>query len=170
MDDIRKFAKTYIVFEDGIDMLHHCSRQLNHYCRPIRENTKFREKSIGKIFSIIDSQYFRYSLIKVVNPKFFFRHYKINLQNLQYLMLIKKKTIEFRQHCGTLEKGAVISWVKLLASFVANYLDIYDEELLLEISSLTASEKLERFFELYVRDDEVKEYYKKVLENSHFVN
>jgi len=170
MDDIRKFAKTYIVFEDGIDMLHHCSRQLNHYCRPIRENTKFREKSIKDIFSIIDSQYFRYSLIKVVNPKFFFRHYKINLQNLQYLMLIKKKTIEFRQHCGTLEKGAVISWVKLLASFVANYLDIYDEELLLEISSLTASEKLERFFELYVRDDEVKEYYKKVLENSHFVN
>ena len=169
-DDIRKLAKTYIVFEDGIDMLHHCSRQLNHYCRDIRKNTKFREKSIGKIFSIIDSQYFRYSLIKVVNPKFFFRHYKINLQNLQYLMLIKKKTIEFRQHCGTLEKGAVISWVKLLASFVANYLNLYDEKLLLEISSLTASEKLERFFELYVRDDEVKEYYKKVLENRLFVN
>ena len=85
-------------------------------------------------------------------------------------MLIKKKTIEFRQHSGTLEKVAVISWVKLLASFVANYLDIYDEELLLEISSLTASEKLEKFFELYVRDDEVKEYYKKVLENRLFVN
>ena len=79
-EEIKKFVKTYIVFEDGIDILHNPYRQKNAYCKSIRENTKFKNKNIKEIFQIIDKQYFRYSLITTVNSGFFNRHYKINLQ------------------------------------------------------------------------------------------
>jgi len=164
-DSLVKFLKTYLVFEDAIDTLHHDSRIFNVYCDSIRYNKKFREKTMEEIFAEIDKCRTKWGVIWSAHPVFRHRDYKINLQN-QWILgwgigfnFTRKPTIEFRQHIGSFGKNVVLAWLILVVNFFGSYQDVFDEKILLKIEKLGIRRKLEHFFDIYVNDKSVKKHY-----------
>ena len=164
-DSLVKFIKTYLVFEEAIDTLHHKSRIFNEYCDSIRYNKKCREKTMEEIFAEIDKCRTRWGVIWTAHPEFRHRDYKINLQN-QWLLgwgigfnFTRKPTIELRQHIGSFRKNVVLAWLVLVVNFFGSYHEVFDENILLKVEKWGIRRKLEHFFDIYVNDAAVKKHY-----------
>ena len=169
LDEMKKFLKTYLVFEDAIDTLHHPTRRLNEYCNSLRYNSFWEKKTLSNIFRNLNYCFFSWMVILIANPWFGNRDYKINLQNQLgwrgHWHHSNKPTIEFRQHIGTFKREEIINWILLLLELFSRYEDAFEENVLLKLNGLGIRRKLRHFFDIYVVNEKVKKYYLKGMNN-----
>ena len=118
---VKNFATLVTCFEKQFNQFHPLHRLQSQYC--ILETTAFHpsERDPRRMAQIID----RFQTIEdVINrfgrernePDVYENHWAYNLNNL--LFRPDRRTIEFRQHAGTLDSAAIDRWIKLACTSI----------------------------------------------------
>ena len=152
-NEIKNISRNYILFEDSIDLFHPFSRRDNTYCKSIVNNSEFvKVKSIQRKINWIGHINNLEDLIYLLNPGLTDRFYKLNFKSLK-----KKKTIEFRQHCGTVNINDIIYWMFFVILFIYRGSLKYEEKIL----QLNRKQKFLYLFDNFIKIDSIKYHYSK---------
>ena len=108
VNDIKIIMRRYALYEQQIDAFMPPSRRgnTNYYCKSIR--------------SLVDSDAFKNArTIEQLVASQSTRYHKVNLQSW-----LKYKTLEFRQHSGTVDADKIQNWIIFLDAFIAESIRI----------------------------------------------
>lgn len=108
IDDIKNIVRRYMRFEDEIDAFMAPSRRgdLNTFCKSNKElMNEYRY-----IRDSFESAQTTVQLACALRT----RYLKVNLESLR-----RHGTIEFRQHCGTVNRNRIVNWTRFILEFVA---------------------------------------------------
>ena len=114
----QKVMGFFYTFDTMMEPLHPPSRRDHHWARNIRDAFQL---SISNSWSVSEAleAIFETTSIEELDFGFGGRRPAVNLKNLRNGgVLRKKKTIEFRQHAGTLESERVEAWIKTVGGIV----------------------------------------------------
>ena len=117
---VKNFATLVTCFETLFNQIHPIHRLDHAYC--LQETLAFRprERNMWRIAEIIDQLTTPEKIIKRFGTKRsdrdeYYHWWCYNYNNLT----LSKRTIEFRQHAGTLDPAAVFRWINLACSLTA---------------------------------------------------
>ena len=105
--DWKMLLLQYIKHEDTVSAFLPVSRHANRYCKKLST----RWSSLDAAFADIQKQTTVENLMMVANG--YDRYYTINVTNWSL-----RGSVEFRQHCGTVDADKVVSWVLLTQAMV----------------------------------------------------
>ena len=151
--EIKNIAKNYILFEECIDSFHSDTRKNNKYCKSIVNNSEFiKVKSLQRKINWISHVNNFEDLLYLLNPGITDRFYKLNFKSLK-----KKNTIEFRQHCGTIDINDIIYWMFFVILFIYESSLNFEEKIL----QFNKKQKFLYLFNNLIKIDSIKYYYLK---------
>ncbi|MCJ1398462.1 hypothetical protein MMC11_001662 [Xylographa trunciseda] len=117
---VKNFATLVTCFENQFNQIHPLHRLDYAYCLP--ETLAFRssERNMWRMAEIIDQLNTPQKIIRQFGTKRndrdeVYHWWCYNYNNL----VLAKRTIEFRQHAGTLDLAAVFRWIKLACTLIA---------------------------------------------------
>ena len=128
MHTLKNFCSLITAFDRQLESLHHPSRIENPYAKSTRKAFS-RGTTLAEKLSIID----QLETLEDLVVRFHFtedgdgdKHMAYNLFNLQFHHLMHAtlaeplRTIEFRQHRGTLDPDLITNWIKVVCGLVEN--------------------------------------------------
>lgn len=108
IDDIKNVVRRYMRFEDEIDAFMAPSRRgnLNLYCKS--------NKDLINGYRYIRDSFENAKTTVQLACALRTRYLKVNLESLR-----RHGTIEFRQHCGTVNRNRIVNWTRFILEFVS---------------------------------------------------
>lgn len=189
---ICRVFRTMYVIEDVIYSMLPDSRWDNHYCKPLRKNYSFwemygkvtRDQLESRWYKVTNKMEIRYRKRNKYDNS---RYSGINVHSVFY-----KKTIEFRQHSGTINADKICRWIAILLSIIEYSLHHYDKDMIDKLLEMPMSEnkvqlvigmlRLSRKVSMYMRKrisifnphygeiiGKPKPYYETIIEHIHIV-
>lgn len=127
---LKNFCSLITAFERQLDSLHPPERVQSHFAVPVHRvfnpGTPLMEKlMIIDELETVNDLILRFNCIDRVPTKV--RHMAFNFLNLQQTLGVPLRTIEFRQHRGTLDPKSITNWVVVACSLVNISHTIYRE-------------------------------------------
>ena len=126
LEDAKKVASAFYIFEEAFDVLMPESRQADTNDYLWSHRVKMRGEEVDALSSIKRARSFD-ELVAIFNPDAHggaSRYYKLNMTNLSPAHDERDgqiKTIEFRQHSATWEAEKSCAWIMLLQLFVEHF-------------------------------------------------
>lgn len=114
--DMKRVAKRYAAFETEIDRLHPESRRANQYCNRLNGWASWPESDFDNAPAAehwSDAVRTFVSHLHRTGHGWSSRYHKVNLTSF-----LVHRTVEFRQHSGTVEPAKVLAWVRFCVAFV----------------------------------------------------
>ncbi|MCJ1414393.1 hypothetical protein MMC32_000719 [Xylographa parallela] len=117
---VKNFATLVTCFENQFNQIHPLNRLDHPYCLPETLAFRPRERHIWRMAEIIDQLNTPERMIRQFGAKRndrdeVYHWWCYNYNNL----VLAKRTIEFRQHAGTLDLSAVFRWINLACTLTA---------------------------------------------------
>lgn len=125
--EARQIAAAVTMLERRMDWLHPPDRRRNGHANSLRDNYKIEDLSTRKAFdAIMETK----NLAELINLLHKDRNFSIQGCKVSLLPLAEGlKTVEFRQHEGTLSASQIQSWVWLVTNIVSSAVGMDKDEL-----------------------------------------
>jgi hypothetical protein len=154
LDGLKKVAKNYIKFETFFDHIMPRSRRADNNRYVMSNRARFggyTNDAVNAAFARIDRATTTDDLVLAVSPS---RYSKLNYQSMH-----RYRTVEFRQHSGTVEPGKMTNWVQLCVAFVEASAKSNPRPRTTE-KAVTPAEELNRFFNMFSVLEPVRAFYR----------